>query len=235
MSQHRRITMLFALPLALSGCFGVSGNGDRERETRKLSDFHSIELDGELGVQVRRADEFRVVVSIDSNLLDNVKTRVRDRTLLIDNNVNLADYVSAPHVIIDMPELRSVRLTGSGDLRAEGFDDARSLRFDQHGSGDLRFSGSATRIEARLSGSGDLHLSGSADFLDIEVHGSGDVDARGLDAAGARLEINGSGDIDATVNGEVDAEINGSGDINLYGEVDLIRSDEDGSGDIVVH
>ena len=235
MSQLRRITVLLGLPVALSGCSGVSGNGERERETRDHSDFVAIENEGELMVQVRRADEFRVVVSIDSNLLDNVKTRVRGDTLVIDNNVNLVDIVSGPHLIIDMPELRSVQLRGSGDLDADGFEDARTVRFEQSGSGDLRFAGSATRLDATITGSGDLQLAGTADFLDVEIHGSGNVDARGLEAAGARLQIDGSGDIDATVHGEVDAEINGSGDVNLYGDIDLVRSDEDGSGDIVVH
>jgi hypothetical protein len=230
-SQYR----LLALSFALGGCFGVSGSGERERETRAYSDFEAIENKGELSVQVRRADEFRVVVSIDANLLDNVKTRVRDNTLVIDTNVNLLDTVPGPHVIVDMPELRAVQLLGSGDLSADGFDDAQSLRFEQRGSGDLRFDGAATRIDATLSGSGDLQLIGTADFLELEVRGSGDVDARDLVAAGGRFQVDGSGNIAATIHGEVDAEVNGSGDVNLYGDVDLVRSDEDGSGDIVVH
>jgi acyl CoA:acetate/3-ketoacid CoA transferase beta subunit len=49
------------------------------------------------------------------------------------------------------------------------------------------------------------------------------------------FQVDGSGNIAATIHGEVDAEVNGSGDVNLYGDVDLVRSDEDGSGDIVVH
>lgn len=235
MSQHRRITWLLGLPIALSGCFGVSGNGERERETREHEGFVAVENEGELAVQVRKAHDFRVVVSIDSNLLDNVKTRVRGDTLVIDHNVNFNDIVSGPHVIIDMPELRSVQVRGSGDLHAETFDEADPVRLELSGSGDLHFAGSAPRIDATLEGSGDLHLEGSSDYLDVEVHGDGDVDARELDAAGARLQVDGSGDIDATVNGDVDAEVNGSGDVNLYGDVDLQRSDEDGSGDIVVH
>jgi hypothetical protein len=49
------------------------------------------------------------------------------------------------------------------------------------------------------------------------------------------LRLDGSGDISVTVHGEVDAELNGSGDLDLFGDVDLTRSDEDGSGDIRVH
>lgn len=233
--SYRKLTVLLGMPLALSACWGVPGNGERERETRQHEGFAGIENQGELQVQVRHADEFRVVVSIDSNLIDNVKTRLRDDRLVIDNSVNFTDTVPGPHVIVEMPELSFVELSGSGDLDARTFDDTDTLRIELKGSGDLRFEGSAQRIDATLTGSGDLRLIGSSDFLELEVLGSGNVDARDLDAAAGRLQIDGSGDITATIHGEVDAEINGSGDLDLYGEVDLQRSDEDGSGDIRVH
>jgi hypothetical protein len=235
--SHRKLTVLIGMPLTIliNACWGVPGNGERERETRHHEDFIGIENHGELDVQVRQSDEFRVVVSIDSNLLDNVKTRVRDDRLVIDNNINFTDVVNGPHVIVEMPELTFVELSGSGDLDATSFDEGGTVRLELSGSGDLRFEGSSPRIDATVRGSGDLALSGTTDFLDVQVNGSGNVDARNLDAAEGRVRLDGSGDVSATVHGDVDAELNGSGDLDLFGDVDLKRSDEDGSGDIRVH
>lgn len=235
--SHRKLTVLIGMPLAIlvSACWGVPGNGKRERETRDHEGFIGIENHGELDVQVRRADDFRVVVSIDSNLLDNVKTRVRDDRLIIDNNINFTDVVRGPHVIVEMPELTFVELSGSGDLDATRFDEGGTVRLELSGSGDLQFEGSSPRIDAELRGSGDLELAGTTDFIDIRLSGSGNVDARNLDAGEGRLRLDGSGDVAVTVHGEVDAEVNGSGDLDLFGDVDLKRSDEDGSGDIRVH
>jgi hypothetical protein len=233
--QLSRLTVTLCAPLVLGACWGVEGDGERERELRDHEDFVGIENHGELQVQVRQADTFRVAVSIDSNLLDNVKTRVRSDRLIIDQNVNFSEIVPGPHVIVDMPQLAFVKLLGSGDLDARTFDESATVRFELQGSGDLRFEGSAPRIDATLEGSGDLRLVGASDYLDVEVQGSGSVTARDLAASGAYLRTEGSGDINATVNGEVEAETDGSGDIDLYGDVDLVRSDEDGSGDIRVH
>lgn len=230
----RKVALLGA-PLALSGCWGISGDGDRERETRDLSDFVRIESHGELDVEVRRADAFHVGMSIDSNLLDNVETSVRDETLIIDQNINFIDIVPGPHVTIAMPDLMFVHLYGSGDLDATSFDATETLRLELSGSGDLRFEGSAPRIEGDVEGSGDLHLSGSTDFADLVVRGSGNIEARDLEAAQASLRVEGSGDIAVTLTGEADARIRGSGDIDLYGDVALRHSDDDGSGDIRVH
>lgn len=221
--------------LLLTGCWGVSGNGDLERETRDHRDFVSIDNHGELVVEVREADDFRVTVSIDSNLLRNVKTRVQDDTLFIENNINLLDKVPGPHVLVEMPHLTFVHLDGSGDVRARSFDEDERVRFEMDGSGDLTFDGSAPRIEATLEGSGDLRLSGTTDFLDIEAYGSGNVEARDLRAAGGQLRSDGSGDVTATVDGELDVDVSGAGDVDLYGEVDLRRRHDDGSGDIHVH
>jgi hypothetical protein len=232
--SYRRC-ILTAVPLLLAGCWGVSGNGELERDTRDHRDFVSIDNHGELEVEVRQADDFRVTVSIDSNLLRNVKTRVRDDTLFIENNINLLDKVPGPHVLVEMPHLTYVRLNGSGDLNARGFDEDERVRFEMDGSADLTFDGSAPRIEATLEGSGDLRLSGTTDFLDIEAYGSGNVEARSLQAAGGKLRSDGSGDVTATVDGELDVDVSGAGDVDLYGEVDLRRRRDDGSGDIRVH
>lgn len=223
------------MTVALSGCWGISGSGDRERETRDHDDFVRIESHGELDVEVRQADRFRVAVSIDSNLLDNVKTRVRDETLIIDQNVNFLDIVDGPHVLIDMPSLTFVHLYGSGDLDALTFEESDTVRLELGGSGDLIFEGAAPRIEADADGSGDVRLTGSTDFADLLVRGSGNIEARGLEASAGSLRVAGSGDIAAMINGKADVRVDGSGDIDLYGEVDLRGSEGNGSGDVRVH
>jgi hypothetical protein len=231
--QHR--AALTSASLLLTGCLGVSGSHDRARESRDLADFARIESHGELDVEVRQGDSFRVTVSIDDNLLDRVETRVRDETLIIDQDLNFIDIVSGPHVLVEMPHLTFVHLYGSGDLDAQPFDEGEPIRLELGGSGDLRFEGSAPRIEADNDGSGAIHLAGTTDFAELVVRGSGNIEARDLQATEASLRSTSSGDITASVDGEVDAEVSGSGDIDLYGGATLRERREDGSGAIRTH
>ena len=219
----------------LGGCWAIDGNGHRGRETRDHRDFVRVENNGQLDVQIRRGDEHSVEISIDSNLLDNVDTHVRDETLIIDSDPQLFDYVSGPHVLVTMPHLVFGRMSGSGRLDARGFDEEEGIRLELSGSGDVFFEGSAPRIEGDVDGSGDLRVAGSTDFAQLVSSGSGDIDARDLDAGALRLRSSGSGEITATAHGEVEAETLGSGDIDIYGDAHLTSAHERGSGDIHTH
>jgi hypothetical protein len=234
MTRPIALLTLCTLPL-LGACIGVDGNGHRARETRDERDFVRIENVGQLDVQVRQGEEFAVLVSIDENLLDNVRTHVRDETLIIDNEPHLFDVLPGPHVLVTMPHFIFGKVDGSGNLDARVFDERETVRLEVSGSGDATFEGSAPRIEADVSGSGDLRLAGSTGFAQLFGSGSGDIAARDLDADAARLRTTGSGNITATVHGDVEAETSGSGDIELYGSPHVTSSHEHGSGDIHEH
>jgi hypothetical protein len=222
--------------LFLGGCglLGVDGNGERVNEVRALEGFSAVESDGSLDVEITRGDVFHVEVSIDSNLLDRVHTDVVGDRLRI-NEEWIGDTVAGPHVIVTMPLLRRATMSGSGGLRAVGFQQADPVSLVIEGSGDLSFAGDVPRADVQIWGSGDARLSGTAPALGVEVDGSGTVDARGLEAATADLSVNGSGDIAASVSGSARVSIAGSGDVDLYGGATLDRVDISGSGSVRQH
>ena len=223
--------------LALGGCglFGVDGNGDRVSEVRPLEGFSAVDSEGSLDVEIDRGDAFRVEVSIDSNLLHLVRTRVAGDTLVIDTDEPIGRVVAGPHVVVTMPVLDRAVVNGSGGLWAGPFaqSDPVSLRID--GSGDLTFVGDVPSADVRVSGSGDARLTGTAAAFSASVDGSGTVDARDLDATAADLSVSGSGDLAATVSGSVRVAISGSGSVDLYGPAALERVDVSGSGSITRH
>lgn len=234
MTRYLAILTLCSTSL-LGACIGVDGNGHRTRESRDVADFERLENNAQLDVHVARGDELSVIVSIDENLHKHVDTHVRDRTLILDTDAHLVDYVAGPHVLITVPHLFFARINGSGDVDVDGFDEQDTVRLEASGSGDLDFEGSAPRIEADADGSGDVRITGNTAFAELSTSGSGNIDARDLDADGARLRSSGSGDVEATVDGDVDAETTGSGDIDVFGDAHLTHSREHGSGDIVRH
>jgi len=222
--------------LALAGCglMGVDGNGERVSEVRPLEGFSAVDSEGGLDVVIARGDAFRVEVSIDSNLLDRVRTRVAGDTLTIDEEW-IGDTVTGPHVIVTMPVLRRAAVSGSGSLWAGGCEQAEPVSLAIDGSGELTFVGDVPRADVRISGSGAARLQGIATALGVTVEGSGAVDARDLDATTADLSVSGSGDLAATVSGSVRVTVSGSGSVDLYGGAVLERVDVSGSGSITQH
>src|SRR5688500_6174315 len=105
--------------VCVAGCdLGIDGNGERAEEVREGSGFHKVWSDSELDVELTQGDEQHVVVSLDSNLLDHVRTHVENGTLYIDTEDSLHDMVRGPHVRVTVPELSAVKLAGSGNLTA---------------------------------------------------------------------------------------------------------------------
>jgi hypothetical protein len=226
--------MFFA---ALPACqIGVDGNGKRATEPRAVGDFSRVESDSSLDVHVAQADASSVTVSIDSNLLPYVATRVSGSTLIIDvDQWSIGDTVQGPHVLVTMPQLEHAALNGSGRLEVVGFHQDQPIDLDLEGSGDVTFTGDVPGLTALVAGSGDMRLEGTAGALDLRVDGSGAIDAGPCTAASADVSVSGSGDVAMTVTGVARVSLSGSGNVDIYGGAMLERSDVSGSGSVRRH
>jgi hypothetical protein len=222
--------------LCLAGCDqGVQGNGQPARETRELEAFDGILADSSLDVDVRPGEEFRVELSIDSNLIDLVTTHVAGGRLIIDTERPVDDLIRGPHARVTLPSLRSVVLSGSGEIRVAEFEPVESLNFRLSGSGSIAAGAVASRVRAVVDGSGAIDLDGSADQVELELSGSGSIDAYELSAARGEVELSGSGRIAASLSEHVDVELSGSGRIDLFGGADIGDYETSGSGEVRRH
>lgn len=231
---------LFALTSALCSnvvaCHpGVDGNGDRQDEARPVPAFSRIRSDCELDVQVVQGDEPSLTVSLDSNLLDLVETRVSGDTLFVNLTDQVDRTVDGPHVLITVPELSAAKLAGSGSLTLSLDEPGQPLDLYLAGSGDLRFDGTTAALGAYLSGSGDIRLEGDTGDARMKLSGSGAIRGRALTASSAAIELSGSGDISATVQDSVRVALSGSGRIELFGTASIADYHDTGSGEVVQH
>lgn len=125
----------------------------------------------------------------------------------------------------------------------EGWSDSERLRivvtapsvnrFEIEGSSDLTIQDyDQTALAVDISGSGDVRASGRADRLDVDVSGSGDVDLSDVTATDATIDVTGSGDVTAGPTGEADITLTGSGDVDLTRRPTQLRQNTSGSGDV---
>ena len=233
----------FALLAPLLGSFwllgcdgtGIDGNGQRQDETRDTALFSRIRSDSELDVKVTQGDVQSVTVSLDSNLLHLVGTRVSGDTLYIDVSDNIDKVVDGPHVLITVPELTAAKLAGSGSMTLALEEPSSPLDLYLSGSGSVRFSGTTAVTGAYLSGSGDIRLDGTTSDLDLALSGSGSIRGQNLTTDSASIDLSGSGDISATVSDSVKVSLSGSGHIDLYGGASVDDYRKTGSGEIARH
>lgn len=192
---------------------GAQGSGVAATQTRQVSAFGSIELAGSNNVNVLVGRERSVVVHADDNLLRVVTTRVVDGRLVIANTPGSFRAKSPMWVEVHMPSLDGLRLTGSGVVSADGID-AGSLKLTLDGSGVIRASGRASRLDVSLGGSGDAQLE---QLLAEDVH----------------AVVAGSGRILVNATKTLDASVPGSGVVMYRGEPAHVSTNISGSGAVI--
>ncbi|MEW6051295.1 MAG: head GIN domain-containing protein [Candidatus Zixiibacteriota bacterium] len=187
------------------------GSGKMQSEERDVGEFARIQTQISVDLHIVVGKPQSVVVTIDDNLLDNVKTRVRGGTLRITSRGSFSTRHNCK-IEITIPSLAGVVSEGSGNISVENL--------------------SGERFEFTLAGSGNLTAEGHVDELDIELDGSGDIDTRELTAEDVTVTVNGSGDVKVHARKGLDGTINGSGDIGYVGEPEHVATRVYGSGSI---
>lgn len=207
------------------------GNGDVVLQQIYIPDFHSIDLGTSGNVYIRQGDIQQVEVEIDENLVDEIRRTVRNGKWDIEFD-RCIKKLSRFDIYITVPDIRALKISGSGDMIGENdfFGDDLELTISGSGNMDISFTGYS--IDTRISGSGNIRLEGKADRIDHEVPGSGNLSAFNLPTGIVKINTSGSGDSEVTVSDRLIARISGSGDIYFKGdpETDIVIS---GSGDVV--
>ncbi len=211
------LVAVLAIPAAADdwNLFGNSrqekGSGNLESEERSLEAFTRIESNLGVDINITIGTPQKVTLTFDDNLLDNIKTRVRGKTLEIDSKGSFSTRKGCT-VDITVASLEEVDISGSGEVTITNLD-----------SKEFSFS---------LSGSGTLEASGKVDALYIELSGSGDIDTRELVAQDVEVEISGSGNAVVYAVNSLDGEISGSGNIRYINQPAHLSTSVTGSGTI---
>lgn len=234
--MHRALVLpLTLLPITACGLTfdwggrAVAGSGVQTSETRTVAAFDRIELGGDYQVVVRVGAEQAIALAGDDNLLPLVRTDVRDGTLHIESDEDLAPRREI-RIEIGVPSLRGIHSGGSSDVAVRS---VRSRTFDAQvsGSSELAASGDFGDLTTSISGSGEIRMDGTADEIDGRVSGSGELHLVEVRARAARIHVSGSGGATVNVAERLDAEISGSGEVRYAGSPE-VAADVSGSGSV---
>ena len=174
------------------GSRGIKGSGDAITEEREVGSFKRIESKGAADIFVTIGEELSVKITLDDNLIDLIETEVRGKTLRIESKENYRTRLGCK-IEITVPELERVYLRGSGDILVERLD-AVFFEFKLSGSGNMVAEGSTDELEVRLSGSGDIDTRDlTAQEAYVSISGSGDVRVHAEELFDG--SVSGSGDI----------------------------------------
>lgn len=193
----------------------LTANGNIISETRNLGQFTGISSSGATPVEVKYGAEFRVVVKGSSNIVPHYTTRVVNNVLHIGfERIGISrDDVE---VILTMPILNRIELSGSTEVEVEGSFPA------------------IASLNVSISGSGKVEVDHAiqVDQVKVDISGSGTVDFEEVLAKTADADISGSGSLRLQVQDRIKAKISGSGKIYYRGNP-VVQQDISGSGKLI--
>lgn len=200
--------VLLARTLHSSGS-PVRGSGIAATQTRALPAFGKLDLAGSNNVIVTVGGRRSVVVHADKNLLRDVTTRVASGTLVI-GTVGSFTTKAPMSVVVTMPSLTSVDLSGSGTVSISGIN--------------------AALLTVTLPGSGIVRASGTVRHLNVTLGGSGEALLTPLVADHVRAILAGSGLIQVTATTSLYAAVPGTGEISYAGNPAQLTTRITGTG-----
>lgn len=213
------------------GGAGIKGEGPTVEKTLNVGDFEGIAMSVGGDTYLTQGGTASVKVKGQQNVIDNLKTEVRNGVLHVKFDKSVRNYDKLEFEIT-VPTLKEVSVAGSGNVVSRSdFKNLNDVRVAISGSGDIQLSLSAQNVKSSIAGSGNMQLKGSTNSLDISIAGSGDLNADGLQAQTATVSISGSGNSEVNVQQDLDVRVAGSGDVYYRGRPS-VRSKVSGSGNV---
>lgn len=209
----------------------LKGEGDVETRSLDISRFEGVSVNGSTRVFISRGGEQRVEVKGQSNILDELETKVQGGVWEISFDRCLRDHETV-EVYITVPELTSASVGGSGYVELE--DEFKSDDFDASvsGSGDMKLQLDTDNLTSHISESGTISAAGVANRHDISISGSGNNKSFDLRTTETEVDISGSGKAQVNARNSLDVEISGSGRVYHKGNP-KVNADVSGSGKII--
>ena len=214
----------------------IKGNGKTVTIERSVGEYDYVALAGWFDVELVDGNEGEIRLRGEENLLEYIKTEVKDGKLTIKQrkgfNLKPSSWNEGITITVPIESIDGVSLSGSGDIVGKTTLQSDNFKTSISGSGDISLTVEAKSIDASMSGSGDMNLSGKTTDFEVSVSGSGDIRAYDLAADFVDAQVSGSADIKVTATQMLKARVSGSGDITYKGNPKKIDTKSSGSGDI---
>jgi hypothetical protein len=166
------ITGIFIICVSCINFFPTVGNGNLITSEKTVSSFEKINISGSAEVRFHASQEYRTVITVDSNLLEYTEIVTRGNTLNIgtkNGNYSFTKYL----VDVYCPIVTGVSVSGSGLFT--GNDTIATSTFDSNISGSGKIEGTIKcgNFSAKITGSGKITVSGNGNDSEIDISGSG--------------------------------------------------------------
>lgn len=212
------LSMLVAVTLAavLSGCENLTATGPIGTKTYPVRDFEALRIGSNMTADIRLGNQFGVTATGVERDLNDLRVVASKGRLTIDYPV-WYQHRKAMHLLIMMPVLRAVDLSGSVRATLTGSTETPAFGVDL--SGTSRFEGTIRtgQLTANINGDTGLRLAGQATRLIADASGTTNIYAFGLQTDHSRLNLTGQSYAEVSVMKQLAVQASGQSRVRYRG------------------
>jgi hypothetical protein len=200
--------LLLLIALVISGCTRVgssmNGSGKIMDTNLDLEGFDSLNIKGPFIVEVTQAAAYKVVLSVDDNLVNRVKISLEHKTLNLGVEAPATFFPTSLKLKVEMPVLVSLSLSDEANATVNGFKDTETFYVFLSGKSTLKSSAQVQTLELNISGAATATFQGGAHLTRLEARGGSKIDLLEFESAIAQVKMTEASEAAMKVNGPVD-------------------------------
>ncbi len=189
------------------------GSGIKESRVIDVEPFHSVKVSGAVKVDIICGQEQVLTVTTDDNLIDDIKTTVKDGEL----SVSFARSISCNtgiNVQISMADLRKMGMYGAVKAGITGIN--------------------SDELVIRGSGACKMTADGTSKSLDAKLSGAGKLSAAELISGRVKIKISGCANAVVHAVEKVTVKISGAGRVTCHGNPPDVHKHISGAGKVEI-
>lgn len=226
--------IVLALALIIGINTTVAANSD-ETQNRKVESFNAIKVSSGIDLYLTMGNSEEVEIIADNDIIDNLKTEVKNGTLHIYMKKN--DWFNwggnqTKKAYVTVRELVALHASSGSDVKSENTIKGGSMEVKASSGSDVELDVFYKYLSVDTSSGSDAKLSGRVKTFEAESSSGSDIKAQNLEAKIGKLKASSGSDISATITDELYARASSGADIRHYGSPQIRDTDESSGGDV---
>jgi hypothetical protein len=230
-----KFAIALTLSIFLSSCGldfsnGQKGNGNITEQTREVNeDFTIIAASEGLNVFVTQAEEFRIKVEADENIIDLIGTDIQNNILKIHTIKNIGN--ATKNIYVSLPNINSLKSSSGAQLKTETEINAPELIIDASSGALISANITTDDISIDASSGANITLSGKARNSTIDASSGAYINASELKTAISKAQASSGANVNLNVAESLHADASSGGNISYSGKA-ILSSKKSVAGNI---
>lgn len=225
------LSAIFVIANACSNFETIQGNDKYTNEIRNLKDFHSIIASTGMHVVVSTGEEEKIEIKADENLLQYIKTEVKEGVLKISSSKSLKSK-NKIEVYVTAKLLKRAAASSGADIKSLNTIVFEKMELKTSSGSSITMKVDCKQLKISTSSGSSILVSGKTTQLQAESSSGSEIKAFDLFAEICEVKVSSGSDIKINVSAELIADASSGGGITYIGKPSVVNKNTSSGGSV---